>query len=146
MLVAPSSTRRMLTLLSLGIALTACGPKPPRKQIDEQGNSVASWAATAEMVAAAWLRGDLPDHYARHTLQSGAQQVERARASLARVAAGDSLARAAVREYGRLADRLGRMTAALQRQDRSALSESTDQLPNEARRIRALRERSRSGS
>ena len=146
MLVSPRSTRRILPLLAFVYSLTACGPKPPRKQIDKQGESVASWAATAEMVATAWLRGDVPTDYARQTLQSGAKQVQRARTSLAKVAAGDSLAQAAVQEYGRLAERLTRMTDALQQNDRRTLAQSIDQLPNEAHRIRALRERSRPGS
>ena len=146
MLVSPRSTRRILPLLAFVYSLTACGPKPPRKQIDKQGESVASWAATAEMVATAWLQGDVPTDYARQTLQSGAKQVERARTSLAKVAAGDSLAQAAVQEYGRLAERLTRMTDALQQNDRRTLAQSIDQLPNEAQRIRALRERSRPGS
>lgn len=146
MFVSPRSTRRILTLLPFVFWLTACGPKPPRKQIDKQGESVASWAATAEMVATAWLHGDLPTHYARQTLQSGAKQVERARSSLAKVAASDSLAQAAVQEYGRLADRLTRMTDALRQNDRSTLAQLADRLPNEAQRIRALRERIQPGS
>ena len=146
MLVSPRSTRRILPLLAFVYSLTACGPKPPRKQIDKQGESVASWAATAEMVATAWLQGDVPTDYARQTLQSGAKQVQRARTSLAKVAAGDSLAQAAEQEYGRLAERLTRMTDALQQNDRRTLAQSIDQLPNEAQRIRALRERSRPGS
>jgi hypothetical protein len=144
--VSPRSTRRILTLLPFLFPLTACGPKPPRKQIDEQGQSVASWAGTAELLATAWLRGDVPTAYARQTLQSGAQQVEHARSSLAKVATGDSLAQAAVEAYGRLADRLTRMTAALQQDDRSFLEQSTDRLPSDAQRIRALREHVRPGS
>ncbi|HEX6616635.1 MAG TPA: hypothetical protein VF046_10045 [Gemmatimonadales bacterium] len=146
MFVSPRSTRRILTLLPFLFSLTACGPKPPRKQLDKHGKSVASWAATAEMVATAWLRGDVPTDYARQTLQSGAKQVERARSSLAQVAAGDSLAEAAVEAYGRLADRLTRMTAALQQNDRSAVEQSTDRLPSEAQRIRALRGHVRPGA
>jgi len=146
MLARSRSIHGTLALISVALALTACGPKPPRRQIDAQGQSVASWAATGAMVAAAWLQGDVPAHYARQTLQSGAKQVERARSSLAQVAAGDSLAQVTVQAYGRLADRLTRMSDALQQGDRSALEQAIRQLPNEARRIRTLRERSGPGS
>lgn len=78
---------------------------------------VASWAATTEMAADAWLKGRTPTSYFAQTL-------ERARASLERRAPerGDGAPPGDVRRRAeRLADRIGRMRAALGRGDREAV-------------------------
>lgn len=128
-----NSPRRSLQLLGLLTAATfptACSPKNPCNQIKSTGQSVVSWAATAQMVAQRWAAGNIPTAYARNTLAKGAQQVRRTAANLGRSPTPASpVARSARARYEQLADTLAAIETAIARDNTTAVAGLAARLP-----------------
>lgn len=141
--VAPTCFRRVWPLAWLtwiAACLSACGPKPACQQVENSGRSVASWAATADMVARRWIGGDIPTSYARDTLTQGEQQVRQVAASLQKAPDADPVALA---RYRRLSVVLAQMDQAIGKGDTSGLTRLAGTLPAVGRQIDALRMRCR---
>ena len=68
--------RRRITMAIAAIALAACSG-PPDKQAKQGLESLHSWAQSANMVGEEWLRGAVPDAYARTALQSFAKKAKK---------------------------------------------------------------------
>ena len=103
---------------------------------------MASWAATAEMVARRWSAGDVPTAYARNTLMQGAQQIRSAARKLARAPQpAGPVAQAARERYGQLAARLARIGDAVGKDDRGEVARLSAGLPTIEWQINQLRGR-----
>jgi hypothetical protein len=126
-LKTPGRLRPLLGLW-IGTALAACGPRPACRQIESSGQSMVSWAATAEMVAQRWTAGDVPTAYAHNTLTKGAQEARRAAAKLGQAPAAP-VAREAQARYAELAVRLARIDAVIADDDGRAAAGLAAGLP-----------------
>lgn len=126
------------------IGVGACGPKPACRQIEDKGKSVASWAATAEMIAQRWDAGDIPAFYAHMTLAKGEQQIRSATMKLEQAQNGNAARVMAARaRYRQLAATLSRLDAAIAKGDRSESAGLAARLPAIGKQLGALRDQCR---
>lgn len=134
--------RALLLILCAGLA--GCSGGSQCKQVESQGQSVASWAATAQMISKHWSASDLPTQYARKTLSQGEQQVRRSAGTLERASERDPTAAPALSAYKRLANILGEMVQAVDRNDRRTVKALTSALPKLHEQISDSRSRCQS--
>ncbi len=74
--------RRLSYLLLLPIiTLTACGQSAD-EQLQAEIKTVSSWTATAQMAGEAWTKCDVPDAYARRTLETAQDNLKETAESL----------------------------------------------------------------
>lgn len=135
---ARNAPKAALLLVGAALTLAACSAKPACQQIASKGRSVASAAATAQMIAERWIAHDVPTSYAHNTLRQGAQQVERATVGLEM--APDPAPQALAR-YRRLAAVLVAMNRAVKQGDAAKAGRFADALPGLKQQIDHLRAR-----
>jgi hypothetical protein len=101
--------------------------------------AVASWAATAHMVCEAWLNGAVPTHYARRTLQTAQQKLQKEADTLEQSSSipGDRLAKA-LEQLQNLEAMVDEMREAVQTGDRASLGQQINQLAAEEEALKTF--------
>ena len=70
-----------LILLCLALSIS-CRARSPIVELKDELETVASWAATAQMVGEEWAGDAIPEAYARRTLRSASETLEQETATI----------------------------------------------------------------
>ncbi|MDQ3819197.1 MAG: hypothetical protein M3362_16185 [Acidobacteriota bacterium] len=118
------------------ILLTAC--TSPSDKLTKELKTVSSWSATVRMVGEALMGGEVPDAYAKRTLDTAAQNLEDESKTLSNSSdlPGDERARAQ-EQVGRIRQLVGQTKAAVEGKDRSALAQLIAQLMIEEQAVKS---------
>jgi hypothetical protein len=128
---------RSLLWLAALCFLTACGSQASADTRAAGLETVTSWAATAHMLADAWLAGAVPTAYATQTLEQGQHALRQKLRT--RPASSPAETRPQLLEYVQeLEHTLGQMQAAIARHDRAALTQQLEHLAYVKHTIMAL--------
>ena len=135
---------RLSGLLLLLPLLTACQHQSPAVQVQAELKTASSWAATARMVGEKWSGGAVPTRYARRSLEAAADALEESENALNTLAqgvqvAGRDLRPEALAEIQKLKQVIAQMSAAIEKQDRAAMTAQISQLSAVEREIAALK-------
>ena len=109
-----------LWIVAVAAILTACSNASPDEKLADDLQPISSWTATLAFAAEGWLGNRVPASFVRATIKSAQKAFENADQTIAESKASERL-----RETARQALRDGRdaasaLTAALQRDDRTA--------------------------
>ena len=118
----------------------ACCTRSPADQLKTELQTVASWTATARMVAEAWLKGSVPRAYTAQTLLA-AEETLQDEARTIQGQQADGAAELRVSLLGRTQSIglvIGQMRAAVESRDDQALARLLKQLAAEEQAIKSL--------
>jgi len=120
------------------ITLAACGQSSD-EQLRSEIKAASSWAATAQMVAEAWTKGEVPHAYARRTLETAQESLQEASDAL-KEAEGIPAGRKsqADEQIGNLRQTVRRMQTAAEGGDKESLAQSLDQLDGQKQALEAF--------
>lgn len=120
--------------------LTAC-TQSPTDELATELQTVESWTATAHMAGDAWVRSAVPTAYTKQTLQTAQKELKKEADTVVQLqpAPDTTPSRAALlKELQHLEQMLEQMSAAVEREDRTAMAEQLRQLVAEEQAINAL--------
>ena len=137
-------TARAVRLVVLSLAVPALACKPAEKKLTDALESSASWAATAEEVAAGWMKHDHPVPYTKDSLKAAREDLAKARKTIRKTAA---VAPAGAENLVARADvAIREMSEAVDRADSAAVAAKRAELFDIEKRLRAMADRARAGS
>lgn len=128
-------------VLTTAYIYVACGASP-QSSINKPLQTVFSWAATARAAGDAWVRAQVPDAYAKQTLEAAAKSLGEENAALGTIAASpqrDALAN----RIQNLTPLLQQMQQAIEQNDRAAVRAQLATLETEQQGLAALAEQAR---
>lgn len=125
------------SLLLFLSTVTACSTQPSVDKLAKELKTVASWAATTHMVGDAWLRGRVPTAYAKRTLQSAQKELQKETNTLAKVAPAPDRTKA-LAQLEHLKYSIKQMTAAIEHEDRQAMTQQIQQLSSQEQGLSKL--------
>jgi hypothetical protein len=123
---------RSAAMAIAAIALAACS-KPPRQQAKQGLESLHSWAQSADMVGAEWLRGAVPGAYAGKALQSFAKKARKEQRKISSGALPAATRKYLSDGFGAVALSTDSLRSAIHRKDRDATAPLLAQLSARAR-------------
>jgi len=120
------------------ITLAACGQSPD-EQLQSEIKTVSSWTATAQMAGEAWAEGDVPDAYARRTLETAQENLQETAETLKTTEEIPANQKSQAEEQiNSLRQTLNRMQAAVESDDKQSLAQSLDQLNEQKQALEAF--------
>lgn len=122
--------RRLCYLLLLPVIAfaTACGQSAD-EQLQAEIKTVSSWTAAARMAGEAWTKGDVPDAYARRTLETAQDNLKETADALEETEEIPANQKSQAQEQiNNLRQTMNKMQAAVESGDKPALAQSLDQL------------------
>ena len=123
-------------LMLVLVCMTACGTSSPDEEVTTELQTIASWAATAHMVADAWTRGAVPTAYAKQSLQTAQQTLQDEAQTFSQSPAATTQRGAALLQALQQLERmLGMMAQAVEREDRALLATQIAQLTVEEQHL-----------
>ena len=133
---------RGLVLFLLGIiALDACG-SPSSGDVAKELQTVISWEATAHMVGDAWLKRTVPTVFARRTLQSAREELQREVDTLAHIPDMPAQQRTMLLEPLQQSEHIvAQMLTAVEQDDLAQMTQQLQQLSTNEQAIKALAEK-----
>jgi hypothetical protein len=126
--------------LTLFLLFFSCCSQSTADQLKTELQTIASWTATARMAGEAWLKGDVPNAYAAHTLRAAEASIsEEIKTLQEQKLDGVAELQASLMSRAQSVQPLiGQMRAAVEKRDGSALSPLLKQLEGEEQTIKAL--------
>lgn len=115
----------LLLLLTL---LTACSSKSSSEELTKELQTVSSWTATAHMVGDAWVRGSVPTAYAKQTLSTAQQELQKESDTLAQLSISPTQRPTLLENLHRLEQTVGQMSTAVEQADRTAMTQEIQKL------------------
>lgn len=135
--VQPMRSLNSWSLLLLLSTLTACSTKPSADKLTKELQTVESWAVTAHMVGDSWLRGAVPTFYAKQTLQTAQEELQKETTTLTKVAPVQDRTKV-INQLQRIENAIGQMVTAVEQKDRSAMAQKIQQLSTQEQAIKRL--------
>jgi hypothetical protein len=123
-------------LLLLLMLLTACINKSSEDKLANELQTITSWSATAQMVGEAWVRGAVPTVYAKQTLSTAQQELQKETDMLVRLSITSTQRPTLLENLQRLNQTVGQMSTAAQQTDRTRMSQKIKQLVLEEQKIK----------
>jgi hypothetical protein len=135
---------RIIILLGLLAALTACGNQSPADEQAKEIQTLLSWTATVHLAADSWRQGTVPQVYTTRTLQYAAEQLAQEQPAVAKLPpiAGDS---PLAERLQRVQTAIGQMSTAVAQGDRAALAAPLQQIAAEEAAFQRLLAGTQSG-
>jgi cell division septum initiation protein DivIVA len=127
----------LVSLITASTILVAGCGKSGSDQLDRELKQVASWAATARMVADSWSNGTVPAAYARRTLETLSQQLQMNAEKIQSISRDQNSPLAHAVEQ--IQQTIAHLQAAVIQQDRNWLTELTSQLDAEQKVLTSIR-------
>ena len=117
--------------------LTACSSQSSTDNVVKEVVTIASWTHTAQMVGDAWIRGNVPTSYAKHTLSQAQEKLQKEAEKLVKIGATQQHPQI-LQQLKQIEDTVVQMSKAVERSDRAFLSQQMQQLSTEAQPIDEL--------
>lgn len=131
-------TLRLFSLLFLLKLLTACSSQSSTNELAKELQTVKSWAATAEMVGDAWIRGNVPKAYAKQTLEKTQEELKNETDTLSKLSIESSQRDTVLEQLKRLENTVGQMSKAVEQKDQKLIAQQIQQLSLEEQMIDKL--------
>src|SRR5215210_3746067 len=128
-------------LLLAGLLLAGCGGGSSGPgAVEQEGQTVRSWVATARLAGVSWQRGAVPTAYARQTIATARQELRQISRQLEQQSAPDAEQRRAalLQELSRLDGTLDELATAVGDADREACGRQLARLAEEEAAIAAI--------
>ena len=129
-------------LLLVGLLLAGCGGGSSGPSgIEQEGQTVKSWVATARLAGESWQRGAVPTAYARQTIATARQELRQSSRQLEQMSAADAAEQrraALLQELSRVDGTLDELAAAVGDADREACGRQLARLAEEEAAIVAI--------
>lgn len=116
--------------------LTACSNKSSKEQLANELQTITSWSATAQMVGEAWVRGAVPTVYAKQTLSTAQQELQKETDTLAQLSIPPTQRPTLLENLQRLDQTVGQMSTAAQQTDRTGMAQEIQKLALEKQKIK----------
>jgi hypothetical protein len=117
--------------------LTACSSQSSAGELKKDLTTVKSWTATAHMVGDSWIKGAVPEAYAKQTLQAAQSELHKQGNTLAKVAPAQIQTQLSD-QLQQLEQTIGQMTLAVEHKDRPAMIQQIRQLSTQEHAIKVL--------
>jgi hypothetical protein len=124
-----SKTLGLLLMLAICFSVSGCGQSDADKLVAE-AKEVNSWAASAQMISAAWAQGKVPTAYAQRSFQNIHQQLSESASRIESLS--DKHRPQLIATAQQIVDVVAQFEAASTQQDRNAIKQLDAQL-SEAR-------------
>jgi hypothetical protein len=128
-------------LLLAGLLLAGCGGSSGPGAIEQEGQTVRSWVATARLAGESWQRGAVPTAYTRQTIATARQELRQSLRQLEQMStagAAEQRRAALLQELPRLDGTLDELAAAVGDADRDACGRQLARLAEEEAAIAAI--------
>lgn len=138
-LLLSRSTSSLIGLLSpllLLASLAACSAQSSTQLVAKQLKTVQSWTATAHTVGDAWMRGDVPPAYAKQTLKKAKEELRKQTDKLEKNSGATNTGMQEKLKH--IENTVGRMSVAVEKKDRTAMSQYIRELATQEQRISTL--------
>lgn len=123
-------------LLLLVTLLTACSNKSSKDQLTNELQTITSWSATAQMVGEAWVRGAVPTVYAKQTLLTAQQELQKETNTLAQLSIPPTQRPTLLEDLQRLEQTIGQMSTAAQQTNQTGMVQEIQKLALEKQKIK----------
>lgn len=130
-------SRSIWKLVLLIFTTTACSVQPSTKSLIKELKTVTSWAATAHLVADFWLQDNVPNAYAKQTLQTTENNLKQEIKTLAKVTPEQNRNKI-LNSVQQLQQTVRDMETAVAQKDRNTLSQKIQQLSAQEQVIHGL--------
>lgn len=135
-----ASVINCLLILTL---LASCSGKTSTEDMDKETQSVYSWAATANMVGDAWIRGAVPNKYAEQTLKIATEELRKEKDKIDKIKLSEDVSERdksmLLAEVMQLGNKTAEMSRAVAQKNRSAVRQQLGELAAEKRSLNKLR-------
>jgi uncharacterized protein Yka (UPF0111/DUF47 family) len=128
---------RYAWMILLLATTTACGTQPSSQDLNKELRTVNSWAATAKMVSLAWLHNRVPEAYTKQTLHKTQETLHQELDTIAKVAPlkhRDT----ALQQVTQLEQTVQQMETQVDQQNRTALTQTLQDLSNQVQGLQPL--------
>jgi hypothetical protein len=112
-----------LTLLT-----TSCSQKTSAEDMQQELDTLTSWAATAHMVGEAWASNSVPKTYAQQTLKTTREKLQQEIGTLSKASIPSLQRQTILKSLEQLQATIGQMSTAVAHKDRTALTTQLKQL------------------
>ncbi|HEY9600674.1 MAG TPA: hypothetical protein V6C85_03630 [Allocoleopsis sp.] len=117
--------------------LTACSSQSSTDKVVKEVVTISSWTHTAQMVGDAWIRGNVPTSYAKHTLSQTHEKLQKEAEKFAKIDATQQHPQV-LQQLKQIEDTVAQMSKAVERNDRAFLAQQMQQLSTEVQPIDKL--------
>ena len=126
------------SLLLLLTLLTACSSKSSSEELTKELQTVFSWTATAEMVGDAWVRGAVPTAYAKQTLSTAQQELQKETGTLAQLSTAPTQRSTLLKNLQILEKTVGQMSTAAEQADHRKMTQEIQKLSLAEQKIKTF--------
>lgn len=126
------------SLLLLLALLTACSSKSSSEELTKELQTVSSWTATAEMVGNAWVRGAVPTAYAKKTLSTAQQELQKETGTLVQLSTAPTQRSTLLKNLQLLEKTVGQMSTAVEQADHHKMTQEIQKLSMAAQKIKTF--------
>jgi hypothetical protein len=124
-MMVSSSIPRLILILAISFFASGCGKSDAEKFVAE-AREVNSWAASAQMISAAWAKGKVPNAYAQRSFENIHQQLSDSNSRIKSLSNEHRLQLTATLQQ--LLNVVSQLEAASKQQDKGAISPIDEQL------------------
>ncbi|MFB2894419.1 hypothetical protein ACE1CI_16035 [Aerosakkonemataceae cyanobacterium BLCC-F50] len=130
-------SRSIWKLVLLISTTTACSVQPSTESLTKELKTVTSWTETAHLVGDFWLQGNVPNAYAKQTLQTTEEKLQKEIEKLAKVTPEPNR-NEVLNSVQQMQRTVGEMGTAVVQKDRDTLSKKMQQLSAQEQAINTL--------
>lgn len=121
------------------LSITACNVRSPSQQINQELETVGSWAATAHLVGESWLRQDVPVVYAKQTLEKTQNELKKELETINHIESSSS--RSSIQtQIQQIQSTIADLGTEINQQDRQAVTHSLQELSNQEKALQSFSE------
>lgn len=129
---------RFSSLLLLVKLLSACSSQSSSDELAKELQTVKSWAATAHLVGDSWTQGNVPEAYAKQTLEKTQEELKNETDTLSKLSIESSQRDTLLDQLKRLENTVGQMSKAVAQKDQKAIAQQIQQLSLEEQMLDKL--------
>ncbi|OKH58010.1 hypothetical protein NIES2130_16845 [Scytonema sp. HK-05] len=120
------------------LLIASCSNKKSTEEVTKDLDTISSWAATAHMVGDAWIRKAVPTNYAKQTLKTTQEQLQKETDNLSKLSIPPNQQQSLLKPIQQLKYIVDQMSLAVEKKDRSAIATQIKQLSTQEQTIRRL--------
>jgi hypothetical protein len=132
---------RRVCVVAVLLSLSAACAQDSQKEIKQQAQTLASWAATLHMIGDSWREGSVPGRYAEKTLDEAREALRDEGQTIDESSTMPADARAVLSDHARKLDALAGGMRESVKGNAAAVSQAVDALAQEEQSLRDLAQR-----
>lgn len=124
-------------LLLIFSTATACSTQPSPQSLGKELRTINSWAATAHMVSDSWLKGTVPNAYAKRTLQTTQDNLKKETDALEKIVPNENRD-SALSQVENLQQIVSQVMTGIEQRDRDEVTRNLQDLSNQEQSIHTM--------